>query len=45
MKASTFFSAVRHATKGVADIVGDLIEDCEAKHHPLPEVTGAQALK
>ena len=26
-------------------IVGDLIEDYEAKHHPLPEVTGVQALK
>ena len=44
MKASSCFSEVRHTTKGAADIVGDLIEDYEAKHHPLPEVTGVQAL-
>ena len=43
MKASSCFSEVRHATKG-GDIVGDLIEDCKAKHHPLPEVTGVQSL-
>ena len=29
---------------GLVDIVGDLIEDCKAKHHPLPEFTGVQAL-
>ena len=31
--------------EGGGDIVGDLIEDYEAKHHPLREVTGVQALK
>lgn len=30
---------------GLVDIVGDLIEDYEAEHHVLPEVTGVQALK
>lgn len=45
MTASSCFVVVRHATKGVVDIVGDLIEDYEAKHHPLPEVTGVQVLK
>lgn len=30
---------------GLVDIVGDLIEDCETLHHPLPEATGVQALK
>jgi hypothetical protein len=44
MKASSCFSKVRHATKR-GDIVGDLIEDYEAKHHPLREITGVQALK
>jgi len=34
-----------HPAMGLVDIVGDLIEDYEAKHHPLPEVTGVQALK
>ena len=34
-----------HAAMGLVDIVGDLIEDYEAEHHPLPEVTGIQALK
>lgn len=34
-----------HAAIGLVDIVGDLIEDYEAKHHPLPNVTGVQALK
>ena len=35
----------KHPAMGLVDIVGDLIEDYEAKHHPLPEVTGVQALK
>lgn len=30
---------------GLVEIVGDLIEDYEAEHHPLPETTGVQALK
>lgn len=34
-----------HAAMGLVDIVGDLIEDYEALHHPLPDVTGVQALK
>lgn len=34
-----------HPAMGLADIVGDLIEDYEAAHHPLPETTGLQALK
>jgi HTH-type transcriptional regulator / antitoxin HigA len=34
-----------HPAMGLVDIVGDLIEDYEAKQHPLPEVTGVQALK
>ena len=34
-----------HRAMGLVDIVGDLIEDYEIAHHPLPEVTGAQALK
>ena len=29
----------------LVDIVGDLIEDFEADHYPLPETTGVQALK
>ena len=35
----------KHPAMGLVDIVGDLIEDYEAKQHPLPEVTGVQALK
>jgi HTH-type transcriptional regulator / antitoxin HigA len=35
----------KHPAMGLVDIVGDLIEDYEAAHHPLPEVTGVQALK
>jgi HTH-type transcriptional regulator/antitoxin HigA len=35
----------KHPAMGLVDIVGDLIEDYEAKHHSLPEVTGVQALK
>ena len=34
-----------HPAMGLADIVGDLIEDYETEHHPLPEATGVQALK
>jgi HTH-type transcriptional regulator/antitoxin HigA len=34
-----------HPAMGLADIIGDLIEDYEAAHHPLPEATGVQALK
>ena len=34
-----------HPAMGLADIVGDLIEHYEAEHHPLPDVTGVQALK
>ena len=35
----------KHRAMGLVDIVGDLIKDYEATHHPLPEVTGVQALK
>lgn len=34
-----------HPAMGLVDIVGDLIEDYEAEHHPLPDATGVQALK
>ncbi|OYT90454.1 MAG: transcriptional regulator [Burkholderiales bacterium PBB3] len=34
-----------HPAMGLVDIVGDLIEDFEAAHHPLPDVTGVQGLK
>lgn len=34
-----------HPAMGLIDIVGDLIEDFEAKHHPLPDPTGVQGLK
>ena len=34
-----------HPAMQLVDIVGDLIEDYETEHHPLPEVTGVQALK
>lgn len=34
-----------HPAMGLVDIVGDLIENYEAEHHSLPEVTGVQALK
>lgn len=34
-----------HPAMGLVDIVGDLIEDYEAEHHPLPDTTGVQALK
>ena len=35
----------RHPAMGLVDIVGDLIEDYEAEHHPLTPGTGIQALK
>jgi HTH-type transcriptional regulator/antitoxin HigA len=35
----------RHPAMALVDIVGDLIEDYEAAHHPLPETTGLAALK
>ena len=35
----------RHPLMGLVDIVGDLIEDYETEHHPLPETTGVEALK
>ena len=34
-----------HPAMGLVDIIGDLIEDFETEHHPLPDVTGVQALK
>ncbi len=34
-----------HPAMGLVDIVGDLIEDFETEHQPLPETTGVQALK
>lgn len=34
-----------HPAMGLVDIVGDLIEDYETEHHPLPDVSGVQALK
>jgi len=34
-----------HPAMELVDIVGDLIEDYETEHHPLPETTGVQALK
>ena len=35
----------KHPAMGLVEIVGDLIKDFEAAHHPLPEVTGVQALR
>lgn len=35
----------RHPAMGLVDIVGDLIEDYEASHHPMTESTGVEALK
>lgn len=35
----------RHPAMGLADIVGDLVEDYESGHHTLPEATGVQALQ
>ena len=34
-----------HPAMGLVDIVGDLIEDYETEHHPLPDASGVQALK
>ncbi len=34
-----------HPAMGLVDIIGDLIEDYESEHHPVPEATGVQALK
>lgn len=34
-----------HPLMGLVDIVGDLIEDYEIAHHPLPPVTGVDALR
>lgn len=34
-----------HPAMALADIVGDLIGDYEARRHPLPEATGVQALE
>mgnify|MGYP000920805086 CR=1 FL=1 len=34
-----------HPGMELVDIVGDLIADYEAEHHPMPETTGVQALK
>ena len=34
-----------HPAMGLVDIVGNLIEDFESEHHPMPDVTGVQALK
>jgi len=34
-----------HPVMGLVDIVGDLVEDYESEHHPLPAVTGIDALK
>jgi len=34
-----------HPAMGLVDIVGDLIENHETLHHPMPEATGVQALK
>ena len=35
----------QHTAMGLVDIVGDLIEDYEAEHHRLPDVSGIEALK
>lgn len=34
-----------HPVMGLVDIVGDLIEDYESEHNPLPAVAGIDALK
>ena len=33
-----------HPAMGLVDIIGDLIEDYESAHHPLPAATGIDAL-
>ncbi len=35
----------KHPAVGLVDIIGDLIENYEARHHPLLDVSGIQALK
>jgi HTH-type transcriptional regulator/antitoxin HigA len=35
----------KHPAVGLVDIISDLIENYEARHHPLPDVSGVQALK
>ena len=35
----------KHPAMGLVDIIGDLIENYEARHHPLLDVSGIQALK
>jgi len=35
----------KHPAMGLVDIIGDLIENYEARHHSLPNVSGVQALK
>jgi len=35
----------KHPAMGLVDIIGDLIENYEKRHHPLPDVSGVQALK
>jgi HTH-type transcriptional regulator/antitoxin HigA len=34
-----------HPVMGLVDIVGDLVDDYESEHHPLPAVAGIDALK
>jgi HTH-type transcriptional regulator/antitoxin HigA len=34
-----------HPAMGLADIVGDLVQDYESRHHTMPPVSGIQALK
>jgi len=34
-----------HPAMSLIDIMGELIEDYEARKHPLPKVSGVQALK
>lgn len=34
-----------HPAMALIDVVGDLIEDYETEHHPLPAVAGVTALK
>lgn len=34
-----------HPAMGLVDIIGDLIEDYESEHHPMPEASGVDALK
>jgi len=34
-----------HPAMGLVDIIGDLIGDYESEHHPLPVVSGIEALR